>query len=133
MDTLSVSGASSATANTARSGLTYKKLSDNVFFWTALIMHLTVIVLALTVESIDSIFELSGAIGASATIFLFPGIAYLVALSRYGSNRIRQKWETSFYKMMAWMFLLLQAVVLGLYFYLKIQQARGVFTSEDED
>lgn len=120
MDTFSESGASSATANTARSALTYKKLSDNVFFWTALIMHIIVIILALTVKSIDSIFELAGAIGSASTTFLFPGLAYLVALNRYGSNRIRQKWETSFYKVMAWIFLFVQAVVLAMYFYLKI-------------
>ncbi len=120
MDSLSDSGASSATANTARSALTYKKLSDNVFLWTALIMQITVIVLAITVQSIDTFFEIGGAIGASATIFFFPGLAYLVALSRYGSNRIRQKWETSFYKLMACIFLFLQAVILGLFFYLKI-------------
>ena len=36
-------------ANSAKSALTYKQLSDNVFFWTALILHMIALTLAITI------------------------------------------------------------------------------------
>jgi amino acid permease len=131
-DDLSESGHSSATFNSVRSGLTYKKLSDNVFLLTAVILHATIVILALTLTSVESLFDFVGAIGASATMFGFPAIAYIVALKRHGTSRIRQKWETTFYHVSAWVFCLLQLVVLAMFFWLKIGQARGTF-SEDSD
>lgn len=60
-------------------------------------MHLSVIVIALSVESIDAVFDFAGAIGSSATMFLFPAIAYIVSLKRFGTIRQKKKWETTFY------------------------------------
>lgn len=63
-------------------GLTYKRLPDRVFFWSALSLQVIMLVLALTVSAIESVFGFVGAIGASSIMFFFPGIAYLTVLRK---------------------------------------------------
>jgi len=99
--------------------------------YTALLMHLSVIIFALSVESIDAVFDFAGAIGSSATMFLFPGIAYIVSLKRFGTIRQKKKWETTFYQIFAWVFLVIEVIVLALFFWLKIAHRTGKTTDED--
>lgn len=48
----------------------------------------------------------------------FPGIAYVVALRRYGTQAQREACETKFYHVMAWIFLASYVGIIGAYFYL---------------
>ena len=68
-----------------KSGLTYKKMSDQVFFWSAVILQASLLLLALTVSSVEAVFQFIGAIGATSILFFFPGISYVTALRRFGT------------------------------------------------
>lgn len=92
---------------------------------------MSVIIIALSVESIDAVFDFAGAIGSSATMFLFPAIAYITSLKRFGTIRQKKKWETTFYQIFAWVFLVIEAIVLALYFWLKIAQRNGKIEDKD--
>lgn len=70
-------------------GLTYKRLSDRVFFWSALILQVIMLVLALTVSAIENVFGFVGAVGASSIMFFFPGVSFLTAMHRYANERQR--------------------------------------------
>ena len=61
-------------------------MSDNAFFWHAIILHGFCLTLAIIVKDIDVIFDLSGAICCSFSIFLFPAVGYLIAHHRYGKR-----------------------------------------------
>jgi len=100
--------------------LQYKTLSDNVFFWTTLFLHLGVVISAMLIPNIDIVLELTGAIGCSANTFLFPGVAFLLALRKYDRPSIRQRWSTFFYKVLAWLFLIIFVTLLAAVFYLEI-------------
>ena len=115
---------------TARSGLTYKKLSDRVFFWMALGMHALALTLALSISSVEAVFDFLGAIGSCSITFLFPGLAYLVALYKYGTNRHRQKWDTFFNQILAWVFLACFVAVFSLFLFFKIAQGVGYLPAE---
>ena len=75
---------SDMTAVSNKSALQYKRLSDRCFFWTALVLHLFLVLCAMTVNNLDIVIEFTGAIGSSSTLFLFPGLAYILAIRKYG-------------------------------------------------
>lgn len=74
--------------------------------------------LAMLIENIDSIFDLVGSVGSASIMFLFPGLAYIVAFHTFGTSHYRKKWSTTFYYTMAWLFLVLYVIAIALYFYL---------------
>ena len=76
---------SEISASSNKSALQYKKLSDRCFFWTAIVLHLALVVTAMLVENLDTVIEFTGAIGCSSNLFLFPGLAYILALRKYGT------------------------------------------------
>ena len=69
------------------------------------------------VENIDTVFNFSGAIGSSALMFLFPGLGYILALRQFGKPHLRQRCETTFYLIMAWMFLALYVLSVTAFIY----------------
>ena len=75
---------------TTRSGLTYKKLPEPVFYWTAIMLQSSLLIMAISVQSIDAVFDFIGAFGSGCISFLFPGMAYLYALHNWGSGRVRK-------------------------------------------
>ena len=119
------SASSIYTVATDKSELTYKKLSDSVFFWTAVLLHVTSLGIAMSVENIDTVFEFTGAIGCSSIMFLFPGLGYILALREFGSSHRRKKWETSFYHVMAWVFLVIYVLAIGTYIYTLVLKLLG--------
>lgn len=50
-------------------------------------LHINIIVLAILIREIDMVFDFVGTIGSSCIGFVFPGIGYLAALHRYGSEK----------------------------------------------
>ena len=111
---------SEISASTSKSALQYKKLSDRCFFWTAIVLHLALIVTAMWVTNLDTVIEFAGAIGCSANLFLFPGLAYILALRKYSTPHLRQKWSTCGYHFLAWLFLFIFIAILAAFFYLEI-------------
>lgn len=116
---------SEMSASSNKTILQYKNLSDSVFFWTALALQVTILICAMTIEDLELVFEFNGAFGCSSVTFLFPGVAYLVALSKYGRPSTHKKWSTLFYKILAWVFLIIFAALLSAFFYVEIQKAAG--------
>ena len=76
---------SDISASSNKSALQYKKLSDRCFNWTAIVLHLALVGTAMMVTNLDTVIEFAGAIGSSANLFLFPGLAYILALHKYGT------------------------------------------------
>ena len=111
---------SEISASTSKSALQYKKLSDRCFFWTAVVIHLALVAMAMFVTNLDTVIEFTGAIGCSANLFLFPGLAYILALRKYGTPHYRQKWSTCGYLVLAWLFLFIFVAILTAFFYLEI-------------
>lgn len=113
-----------------RSGLTYKKLSDGFFFWTATILQIAIVGIAMLISEIELVFEFTGTFGCATVTFLFPAVAYIKSLNTYGSNRQREKTETLLYLLLAWFFIAIFVAVLFLYFYLLFVRASGKFNED---
>ena len=116
---------SDMTAVSNKSALQYKRLSDSCFFWTALMLHIFLVVCAMTVNDLDIVIEFTGAIGCSSTLFLFPGLAYILALHKYGKPSHRQKWSTCGYQLLSWAFLIIYVAIISAFFYVEIGKALG--------
>ena len=71
---------------TSRSELTYKGLSDQVFFWHALSLHLLCVGSAYLIHDITILFDLFGAVTCAFSIFFFPAIGFLCALAMHNKN-----------------------------------------------
>lgn len=119
------SQASNATINSVKSALTYKQLSDRVFFWTTVVLHAGILFLSVTIKDLTVVFDFSGAISATMLTFIFPAVAYLVALSRYGTARIRRRRETFVYQVLSVIFILLGLAILISYLYVQVLKAIG--------
>ena len=98
------------------------KLSDSIVFWTTIIIHVTLLVLSISLTNVDVIFEYGGSIGTGSVMFLIPALAYLVALRRYGSTN---NCDTLFYLLTSYAFLLMLLIILSFSVYLQILKATG--------
>lgn len=58
------------------------------------------------------LFELSGAIGGAAMMFLFPGLSYIIALNKYGRPSHYKLSSTFFFHVLAWAYLALFILVI---------------------
>ena len=99
------------------SELTYKRLPDSVFFWTAILLHASVILVAASFNDITAVIDFIGSVGGSLIMFIFPGLGYLFALYKYGTRREREGCSTISYKGMAVFFLLLGLSFIYLYIF----------------
>ena len=116
---------SDLSACSVKSALTYKSLSDNFFFWTALIIHVTVLILAMVIKDLEVLFEASGSISGGCIMFLFPGLAYILTLRKYGKPSHRQLWSTFFYHTLSWVFIALFFATMSAFVYLQFAKANG--------
>ena len=71
----------------------------------SLLLHVTILVLAMLIEDIAVVFDFAGTIGCSFISYFFPAIGYLLALRAYGTPRIYAKWQTRAYQAVAWLFI----------------------------
>jgi len=72
--------------------LTYKSLPDLTQNLITLATHLTIIIVAMLITDISTIFDFVGTVASSGITYLFPAVAYLTALSRYGKPKELNKW-----------------------------------------
>lgn len=86
------------------STLPFWKLSDSVFFYHTLALHLVCMSLAIASSQIGWIFDLIGALTTSFSIFLFPAIGFLTAYNRVGSNWQESDSTKRLYLVFAWIF-----------------------------
>lgn len=86
-------------------------LSQGYFFWTALALHLTILAISVSLNNLDFLYLFTGAFGTTATMFLFPGLLYILALRKYARSSHYQRWSTISFIVLACLFLALSAVV----------------------
>lgn len=77
-------GISNSSDLSNKSALTYTKLSDRVFFWVTLVLHVSTLGMALLIEDLDSVFEFISAFGTSFIMLLYPGLIYILAVRKFG-------------------------------------------------
>ena len=114
---------SETSISSGRSGLSYKKLPDRVFFWTALLLLASMVFVAIVVSSVEAVFDFLGAFGCNSITFLFPALGYLVTLHRFGNDQVRKNCETRLNQIAACSFLVLWAVIFVAYIYLTVMKA----------
>ena len=118
------------------STLSMLNLSDRAYFWHAVILHASCLILAILVEKIDVIFDLAGAICCAFSIFLFPAIGYLVAHHRYSGDgahaRNQSKCDYWLYLIFSWVFLALSLIIIAAAIYINVLRASGKLPQEPE-
>ena len=97
-----------------------------------MILQLGILSLAIFIKDIAVVFEFSGAFGCSSITYLFPSVAYILALNKYGTSRMRQSWDIRFYHFLSWAFLIIYVAVLSSFFYLEIMKGLGKLPSDKE-
>lgn len=73
-------------ARTEKSELTYKSLPDSVLITVTTILHVSILVLAILIPDIETVFELVGSFGCINIAYVFPAIGYLLALKKFGTE-----------------------------------------------
>ena len=61
------------------SELAYKKLPDSVQNWSSFLLHLFILLFAVSIKDIAVVFEFVGAIGSSFNQYFFPAVGLLLA------------------------------------------------------
>lgn len=110
---------------TEKSDLTYKKLSNNVQDLITLIVHLLILLLAIMIKDIATVFDFTGSIGCSFISYFFPGIGYLLALRRFGTAKHKAKCSTKVYTAISIFFIVLGSVAVGAYVYMTTLKLLG--------
>ena len=126
-----------STNDSSAEEVSYQKLSDRAFFWHAILLHGFCLFLAITVQKIDMIFDLAGAICCAFSIFLFPALGYLIASYRFGGRQQQQQQdstrtcETWLYQMSSCAFLAIGLLLIMAAFYINILRVSGMLPAED--
>lgn len=94
----------------------YHLLPAKVKNTVSLVIHLTILVLSLLITDLGAVFDFAGTIGSSFVSFFFPAICFLILIERNGSERMKQRWSTTMYKVIAWVFLLVGTAAVVSYF-----------------
>jgi len=87
--------------------------------------------LAITIDDITVVFDFAGAVGSTLSFLIFPSVAYITALNRYGTSRIRQKRETMFYLTLSYVFIVAGVAIMASYIYVQFLKLIGNI-SEDQ-
>ena len=66
-------------------------MPENVRITITMIIHLTILSLAIIIPNIDTVFEFVGTVACACVTFIFPALGYLMALHRFGSERRKEK------------------------------------------
>ena len=88
-------------------------------------LHVACLTLAILVKKIDVIFDLAGAICCAFSIFLFPGVGYLIALKKYSDAK--SSW---LYLISSWVFLALGLSLIVAAIYINVMRATGKLPAE---
>ena len=72
-------------------------IDEVTYFYSSLIAHLIVVMGALFVQDIRTIFDFIGAIGGCSILFWFPSVIFLLMLKKYGRSRHHKSFEYTFY------------------------------------
>ena len=90
---------------TEKSELTYKSLPDNVLIFITTCLHVSILILAIIVPSIENVFEVVGSFACVCIAYVFPACGYLMALDRYGTEEKRARTKTKILVATSWFYL----------------------------
>ena len=96
-------------------------IDEATFFYFALITHLVIVLGALFIEDIITIFDFGGCFFATFILFLFPSVIFLAMLRKHGKTKHHNSCEYSFYKVMAYILIVLGIVTFTISVYDNIQ------------
>ena len=68
-------------------GMTYRNLPNKIFIPIALLNHVSIFFTAIMLVSAEGLLIFCGAMIVTCLIFLFPALAYLRALRKYGNEQ----------------------------------------------
>ena len=100
-------------------------IDEVTYFYSSLIAHLIIVMGALFVKDIRTIFDFIGCIGGTFILFWFPSVIFLLMLSKYGRTRHHKSFEYQFYRIMAYLIFLLGMVSFCLEMAANIQNITG--------
>jgi len=100
-------------------------IDEVTYFYSSLIAHLIVVMGALFVQDIRTIFDFIGAIGGCSILFWFPSVIFLLMLKKYGRSRHHKSFEYTFYQVMAYLLFILGVASFSLEMYANIQNLSG--------
>jgi len=83
------------------------------------------------INDISIIFDFAGTVGCTFISFYFPSIGYILALKRYGTDRINAKWNTTVFKTLAYIFIVIGTLALTSYIYTSATKIMGKGPSEE--
>ena len=104
-------------------------MPENVRITITMIIHLTILSLAIIIPNIDTVFEFVGTVACACVTFIFPALGYLMALHRFGSERRKEKLRTKFFVAIAWTFLGLGAISVCGYLTFAVLKLTGSFSA----
>lgn len=82
-------------------------IDETTYFYFSLTAHLIIVLGALFIRDIRSIFDFIGCVGGTFILFWFPSVIFLLMLRKYGRARHHNSAEYTFYKVMACILFLL--------------------------
>ena len=100
-------------------------IDETTYFYFSLIAHLIVVLGALFIQDIRTIFDFIGCFGGTFILFWFPSVIFLLMLGKYGRNRHHNSFEYTFYRVMAYLLFLLGVVSFSLEMYNNLQNLKG--------
>jgi len=100
-------------------------IDEVTYFYSSLIAHLIIVMGALFVEDIRTIFDFIGCIGGTFILFWFPSVIFLLMLKKYGRTRHHKSFEYTFYQVMAYLLFVLGMVSFCLEMAANIQNLTG--------
>ena len=100
-------------------------IDETTYFYFSLLAHLIIVLGALFIEDIRTIFDFIGCFGGTFILFWFPSVIFLMMLSKHGRTRHHHSFEYTLYKVMAYILFLLGLVSFSLEMYVNIQNLTG--------
>ena len=92
-------------------------------------MHLIIVSGALLVKDIVTIFDFVAAFCVTFILFLFPAVIFLMMISKYGRTRHHNSFEYTFYKVVAYILILLGLISFSLEMVNNVQNLKKGETS----
>ena len=106
-------------------------IDETTYYYFSLTAHLIVVLGALFIQDIRTIFDFIGCFGGTFILFWFPSVIFLLMLRKYGRTRHRNSFEYTFYKVMAYLLFILGCVSFCLEMTVNIQNLKGEGGAEE--
>ena len=102
-------------------------ISEELYFWVTLLIHVTFVGVALITDNIEWLIEVSGAFGFGSFAFLFPSLAYILTVSKFGNSKDHhsKKWMIKFFSIIAWPYIAIYAILIAGFIFKIVMKMQG--------